>query len=126
MKKEFDLGSIAENVGTAAKSAAKVACKKTGELAKLAKISLDIENQKAKLNKIYIKIGKDVVDGSLTDGKKETDIFKYIDEAKCEKEVLRELIEKKKQMKKNAENNGEDGGETDEAEKDDISVSFEE
>ncbi|MBR5528110.1 MAG: hypothetical protein IKV97_03835 [Clostridia bacterium] len=73
-------------------------CRKTGEAAKITKISLEIEAQKCRLSKIYQRIGEAVVSGALASGDGEEVVFKYIDEAKTEKQRLCELIEKKKEL----------------------------
>ncbi len=69
--------------------------RRTEETAKIAKLSLEIESQKCRLSKVYEKIGEAVVSGSLASGDGKEEIFKFIDEAKCEKKKLCDLINAK-------------------------------
>ncbi len=81
-------------------SAGKV-CEKAEKLAKVSAVTIEIASQKDKLSKIYAKIGERVVENALESCEHENDVFyKLIDEAKCERGKLLDLIKKKEEIQK--------------------------
>ncbi len=84
--------------------AKKTVVRKTDELSKLAKLSMEIEGCKSRLSAIYEKIGECIVTDSLSSGKLDNDkIVDLIGEAKLEREKLKEFIRKKKALSEKAE-----------------------
>lgn len=79
--------------------AKKIVIKKTDELSKLARISMEIEGTKARLCAIYEKIGEGIVNDSLSGRKLDDEkIAMLVIKAKEEKAKLSQLIEKKNEL----------------------------
>lgn len=76
----------------------KCAYKAIGNLSEITKLTLAVETHKSKLSGIYEKIGESVVSGNLSSKSGEEKIFKYIDEAKMEKQTIKELCEKRRNV----------------------------
>ena len=74
----------------------KCACDATSELFESAKLTLAIEKQKARLAKVYEKIGEKIVEGVPSTAEGKETVYKLIDEAKHEKSKLRALYERKR------------------------------
>lgn len=73
-------------------------CKKTENVTSSAKLALDIEAQKLRLSTLYERIGEAVVSGVLSEEGGQEKIFRFVDEAKVEKEKLKELYAQKSRL----------------------------
>ena len=73
--------------------------KKTRELSSLTKLTVEIEGCKTRLSEAYKRIGEIIVNDT-TSGKKtdEEIIVRYIDEARTEKQKLKELLKKRREV----------------------------
>ena len=73
--------------------------RKTDELSKLAKLSVEIEGCKSRISAIYEKIGECIVNDSISGGKLDDDkIVKLVVKAKAEKEKLSQLVQQKNEL----------------------------
>ena len=73
-------------------------CRKTESAAHAAKLAVEIEAQKMRLSTIYERIGEAVVSGVLSEEGGEEKIFRFVDEAKLEKEKLASLYGAKQKI----------------------------
>ena len=82
-----------------AKRVVKCVYKKAELLAEAAKLTIEIESHKNRLSEAYEKIGECVVGGSLSSSEDEEErIFKYVDEAKLERDNIGKLYAKRKKV----------------------------
>ena len=78
--------------------------KKANEISDKAKYSIEIESSKSRLSEVYKRIGEIVVADSTSEKKTDEELlFKYIDEARLEKEKLKELMKKRNEISQKAE-----------------------
>lgn len=79
--------------------AKKTVIRKTDELTKIAKLSMEIEGCKSRISAIYEKIGECIVNDTDALGKLDDDkIIKLVVKAKAEKAKLCELVAKKSEL----------------------------